>query len=87
MSSIDTGTLVEANQLLSASIHAMNSYLEGTSRSTDADVQQFSDLACHALLLTGLIASHSGRSLEQLSTLPLSQFSTVIRELKGVTKR
>lgn len=86
MSSIDTGTLVEANQLLSASIHAMDSYLAGVVRSTEADVQQFSDLACHALLLTGLISRYSGRTLDELSAMSLAQFPAVIRQLGGMSE-
>lgn len=85
MSSIDTGTLVEANHLLSASIHAMDSYLAGTVRSTETDVKQLSDLACHALLLAGMISRYSGRSLDELSAVPLAQFPAVIRQLGGVS--
>lgn len=86
MSSIDTSTLVAANQFLSASIRAMDSFLMGGVRLTDTDVQQFSDLACHALLLANMLAKHSGLSLEGLSAMPLAEFPGLIKQLEGVAK-
>lgn len=88
MASIDTQTLIDANQNLSASIQALKAYVAGTVRATERDVKELSDLTAHALLLVHLIQAHSGaQSIDEMLQLPISKWADVIRDLKGVAAR
>lgn len=88
MASIDTHTLIDANQNLSASIKALDAYIAGNVRATERDIKELGDLAAHSLLLVHLVQIHSGaQSIDEMLQLPVGKWADVIRDLKGVAAR
>jgi hypothetical protein len=88
VASIDTQTLIDANQNLSASVKALDAYIAGTVRSTDEDVKQLGDITAHALLFVHLVQVHSGaESIDEMLQLPIAKWPDIIREIAGVAAR
>jgi hypothetical protein len=88
VASIDTQTLIDANQTLSASIHALDAYIAGNAKATKADIQQLADLTGHALMFVGLVAAHSSApSIDDVAKMTLGQLPELIESLKGAATR